>query len=389
MKLGFHYHICYSTNNFSNYLPTHFGLFIEQLAKNVDELVLFLHKSNSHDEKLYDYKLNIKNCKIVHLSNEKSAYFRFFLGRKIIKKYKSEIEKCDYFLLRGPSPLNHIFSALFPKKRIANLIVGDYKAGSKFLKQPIYRIAAVKILNILMHNAYIQSLKNTKLVFNSEVLFDNYNNLSPDSTIINTTNILKSDIQWIDRPNLLENKIIKLLFVGRIEWAKGLIELIETIKLLNSKCDRKFEMHIVGWDESKDQHIINEFKNLVKKKSVENYFIFHGKKKPGSELYQYYKNSDIFVLPSYQEGFPRTIWEAFANCLPVITTPVGSINRKLTNNIQAVFVEVKNSVDICDAVQKIIENIELHQTLIKNGFEKVKENTIENQVEKLVKYIKS
>jgi len=44
------------------------------------------------------------------------------------------------------------------------------------------------------------------------------------------------------------------------------------------------------------------------------------------------KKSDLFILPTYSEGFPNSILEALNNGLPIISTPVGGISDSVINN---------------------------------------------------------
>lgn len=389
MILGFHYHVSFSRDKGSYYLPAHFGIFIIELARNVEKIVLFLHEDMNFVHTFYDLKIDKSNIQIVRLSSTLPAYNRFFNGRKLISAVKDELNKCTHLLLRGPSPLNHLFKLYFPKSKITNLMVGDYKAGNKFIHQPFYRRYAVKGLNYLMHNAYIRSIQNTKIVFNSEVLYENYAYLSKKSLIVNTTNIYQKDIKWEDRESLTNKPILKLLYVGRLEWAKGLNELIEVLKALNEDDKRPVELHIVGWDESENQVILKSFEQKIKDNNLSNHYFFHGKKKPGVELYAFYKMADFFLLPSYQEGFPRTIWEAFANCLPVIVTPVGAIPFKLIDRKHALFCKVKDAQSIKLQIVELIKNNQLHQQIVKNGYELVQKNTIEFQTKRLIDFIKS
>lgn len=387
MILGFHYHICYQIKGNQSFLPAHFGIFIEELSKNVDTLVLFLHEDTKKSDSFYDYEVSIKNIKIIRISKSYPAYTRFMAGKLLINGIKSEILKCDFLLLRGPSPLIHSFTNIFPKSRITSLVVGDYRAGNNFIKQPFYRIFAVKSLNLVMHYFFCHSIRNTRIAFNSEALFDKYRYLSSRTAVVNTTNIYQKDIKWISREPLVNKAKIKLLYVGRIDWAKGLLDLLEVLNDLNNKNNQKIELHIVGWDESEEESCLQLFEKKIIEKKLSDFYFFHGKKKPGDELYAYYKMADIFVLPSYQEGFPRTIWEAFANCLPVITTPVGSIPRKLVDEKHVLFCEVKKSKSIIHQIERLINNEILYQKIIKNGFELVKVNTIETQTKKLINFI--
>ena len=387
MILGFHYHFPFGAHNGNNYVPGHFGLFIEEIAKNVTKLRLFLFKREIFDSNFFDYRITSPNIEVFEVSKEEPAYIKYFYARKFVNNILPDLALCDYLLLRGPSPMNYAFSEKFDKTKLTNLIVGDYSEGIKYIQQPFYRIGAVKLLNYLMDRSYVKSLIGTKICCNSEILYKKYSLLSKKNTIINTGNIKATDIETIERQNLLLKPKIKLLYVGRIDWAKGFKEMLECLVELNNNQNKIFELNIVGWDETKGELVKKAVLKLAKELNINSNIIFHGKKKPGKELYQFYKDADIFILASYQEGFPRTIWEAFANGLPVVTTPVGSISLKLNNRQHALFCEVKSSMSLYELILEIIQNYELMKTCIDKGYSMVKENTIENQVNKLVNYI--
>ena len=387
MILGFHYHIPFSSKNNQNFVPGHFGLFLQELAKNVDELVLFLFYSDDFDSKYFDFHVSQPNIKIVQIGNNSPAYVKFFFARIIVRKHKTELKRCTKFLLRGPSPMCYAYSSYFYKKDICNLVVGDYLLSLKFLNQPFYRRLPVKALNYLMHYSYISSLKDTALAFNSEALQIQYGSLASRTDLINTGNVRMSDITFTHRSNIISKPIVRLLYVGRIDWAKGFEEMLQMLSSINSKSLQRFELDIVGWDESKNNHVLNSIKSRVSNLGLEEFVIFHGKKQPGKELYSFYTLADIFLLPSYQEGFPRTIWEAFANNLAVITTPVGSISMKIKNYTHALFCEVGNSESIEEKILELINEPEIYQNLIRNGRELVLLNTIEEQTRRLVEFI--
>ena len=61
---------------------------------------------------------------------------------------------------------------------------------------------------------------------------------------------------------------------------------------------------------------------------------FHGRDKYGAPLFNFYRKSDIFIHPTYHEGFPRVLWEAAVNCSPIVTTSVGGIPNLLQNYLE-------------------------------------------------------
>ena len=101
-----------------------------------------------------------------------------------------------------------------------------------------------------------------------------------------------------------------------------------------------------------------------------------------------YRMSDIYIHPSYHEGFPRTLWEAMANSVPVICTSVGSIPLELDNSLDALIIEPRSSNEIKIAIQNLLIDSVLRKTLIKNGILKASQNTLEIQSKKLIKKLK-
>ena len=146
-----------------------------------------------------------------------------------------------------------------------------------------------------------------------------------------------------------------MLFTGRFVLQKGLIELLDSVASL-SKEDFNIELHLVGWEESDDKPFEKKLKSYAKSLNIESRIIFHGLKSVGDELNAMYRMADIYVLPSHHEGFPRTIWEAMANSLPVVTTTVGSIPLYLKNKIHASLVAPRDKKSLHNAIKFIIKN---------------------------------
>jgi len=107
-----------------------------------------------------------------------------------------------------------------------------------------------------------------------------------------------------------------LLFLGRIHPKKGLLPLLEGFKLaLDRKADSQHEWSLViaGWDDGGHEQGLREY---VRDNALEKSVFFAGPLY-GIAKEEAYESSDWFVLPSYSEGLPMTILEAWAHGLPV------------------------------------------------------------------------
>jgi len=178
---------------------------------------------------------------------------------------------------------------------------------------------------------------------------------------------------------------IKILYTGRLDLSKGLVELINAAGLLLK--DLAVELHLVGWEDNVNHPVETTLRKRVSELDIDKYVIFHGKKKIGKELNEIYRMADIYCIPSYNEGFPRTIWEAMANGLPVIASRVGGIPYYLEHEVDALLIEPKSVDAIVKSVHKIITNKALRFNICKNGMNKALGNTIDKRSDELIRFL--
>lgn len=148
------------------------------------------------------------------------------------------------------------------------------------------------------------------------------------------------------------------LFVGRFDWQKGIEYLIEAVHLIDKELlDKKnVQFNLVG-----DWEFIHTYKMLIKKYSLEKYFVFKGKLF-WNNLIREYKSNHCFVLPSLAEWQPLTLLEAMASKLPVIVTDVGDNKYFVENEKNGYIIPSEDAL----ALSKGILNILYMNTLDNN-----------------------
>jgi glycosyltransferase involved in cell wall biosynthesis len=383
MQIGYHYHVPYRIINGKIYLPSYFGLFIDELAKNSKVLYLFLFEQVKFNSEIEDYELISLNIKLVSLGPFPTFYHRLlypFRFIKICKKYASEL---DHFIIRSPTPLSpYLYLSIKKQCKVTLMIVGDYVKSLGGLEQPIYRKIPIIILTYYYQLLHLITVKNANVMVNSYEMLQYLRKYNHNIKLIKTTTLLENS--FFKRNDTCQSDTLKLLYTGRINFAKGLMELLLAVYQLQKLSMSKIELHIVGWEDRSNISITGLLKNKAKELGLENNLIFHGKKKIGFELNSFYKMADIYVIPSYHEGFPRTIWEALSQSTPVIATAVGGIPHYLTNKKNVILISPKSIPEIVDAVTLLKENSLLRQELIKNGYEIAKEVTLEHQTKLLI-----
>jgi glycosyltransferase involved in cell wall biosynthesis len=118
-----------------------------------------------------------------------------------------------------------------------------------------------------------------------------------------------------------ENRRV-VLFLGRIHPKKGLPALLEAwakIRTMNV-CDRQSDewiLAIAGWDQGGHEA---ELRRQVADLGLQNSVVFLGPQF-GERKAACFRHCDAFVLPSFSEGLPMVILEAWASAKPVLMTP--------------------------------------------------------------------
>jgi len=385
MNLAFYYHIPIVKNNDKLYIPSYLGVFLASLSSQVSHLNLIMHEASGNDILACDFELQKDNVTWYNLGLKSPAWHRAIFHKKILKSILKKIQGVDVLLIRSPSPLAPYFYKYFPRKKICFMIVGDYNESVKNSNPKNFK-SIITLFYLIFNNwLFKRQISKTKTLVNSQELFNKYQYLAFKIEQIKTTTLSRND--FFERHNTCQNNVINLIFTGRIDLQKGLVELVTATSYL-IKRNRNVVCNIVGWESNINNPVQKELVSLAKLLKIEKQLIFHGRQSVGAMLNSKYRMADIFVLPSYHEGFPRTIWEAMANSLPVITTPVGSIPKTLTKEENVLLVKPKESIKLANEIERIIDNSSLRKKLIKNGFIIALENTLENQTTNLITKLK-
>lgn len=361
-------------------------MFIDELARNTSELWLFMHTAVGKEIAESDYRLESRNIVFISLGKKQSPWKRTFFSRSIIKKVHEKIDAIDAFLIRSPSPMVPKLNVLGDQVKIFYLVVGDYGEGAE-------QIGRKGIKNFLLYTYFkyvdrkiVGCYKTRDLFVNSPELFSKYEDKSKSIQLIRTTTLRGSDFSKKSKIEL--SNPIELLYTGRIDVTKGLRELIHSVARLNNALQYNVKLNIVGWEPSFNKPVEKELLGIAKEHKISDKIVFHGKAKIGDELNNKYRSADIYVLPSYHEGFPRTIWESMANSLPVIATNVGAIPLYLKNEHHALLIEPRDVDALTDAIKRMIDEESTRNRLLENGFLLAQEASLETQTSNLMNKIK-
>ena len=144
--------------------------------------------------------------------------------------------------------------------------------------------------------------------------------------IIPFENPCLTELQIIEGNQIVKTKQFgapyQVVFVGRIDSAKGIDIIIEFIQKIDNS-DIEF-FHVIGEGELKD-----EFEKVLNATKIPNNFYGN---LPQTELFEILKIAHCIFLPSKSEGFPKVLAEAMNfGCIPIAST-VGSITHYIKDS---------------------------------------------------------
>ena len=173
-----------------------------------------------------------------------------------------------------------------------------------------------------------------------------------DTKLLVVRNWLSSEFQ--NQPVLPKNKNKKIVFcfVGWIVKEKGIVELLEASKILAAE-GLDFELILAGGGDLEDF-----CKSFVINNNLDSFISLLGWQS-SFEIKELYSSSDVFVLPSYAEGFPNSLLEALFMGLPIISTDVGGISDSLQNDVNGFLISPNNTSELLIAMKNYLLNPEL------------------------------
>jgi glycosyltransferase involved in cell wall biosynthesis len=168
--------------------------------------------------------------------------------------------------------------------------------------------------------------------------------------------------QFRKKNNIKEKYLV--LFFGRLNPTKGPEILAKTAINITKK--RKDIFFIwVGPDEGKAE----EVKELIKNYPNMRYL---GPIKGKENIAEMYQSVDVYVLPSYREGLPLTLFEAMASNIPIVASPVNGIPYEMKEGVNGFFSDYGDIDSLEKNIIKLIENPSLSKKISENNSKKSK-----------------
>lgn len=316
-----------------------------ELAKGFDKYYLFARSTRNKFETFKED--NITLILIPKIVNEVRIFIlSSFLIFFYIKKLKITYILCQSAIFGG--------TASIVAKRIFGIPVMIEIHGEEYFRlmdtQKLYlkpfswflifiykRANKVRSLNPYM----TQKLYNSGIKNNVTEIFNRVN--------LQLFNQIKTDFQ-------AQNESINIVSVGRFVKEKNYENLIKYL----SRSDIKFHLTLIGGGELKTKYLeliqdLNQHENFTLIDWIDQ-----------KDFISILINSDIYIQSSISEGMPRTIVEAMALQMPIISTKVGSIEGVIENEVNGLLVSIRED-EIIGAILRLYNSESLRSELAHNA----------------------
>lgn len=225
------------------------------------------------------------------------------------------------------TPVALFFAKIFKKKLVFRMFGGNfdryYKNGPKLIQR--------LLIDYVIKNSNI-------LFFETKYSVEYFLKINPNTYWF--PNVRKRPLS--QRTSDREYKK-RFIFLGHIRHEKGIDEILEASTML----DDNFSIELYGTirDKKYNELLWEKFPKVKYKGELE-----------PEKVYDKLLENDVLLLPSYREGYPGVLIEAFGVGLPVIVTNLRGINEMLDGKECGVLIEPKDAGQLAEAMKYIDNN---------------------------------
>lgn len=295
------------------------GLVVEEFAGNITIYKVGIHKKNLHFWR-------------------KTEVIEWLVRAR--RHYRRLLRRNDYDLAHAFSgfPTGWLCYRTAERLRYVISLRGSDVPGQNVRLQREYRILA-PVFRAIWRNA-------AALVACSEGLKNRALSFLPSVSIGVIPNGVELDRFYPAQENE-EPQTLKLLTVGRLSATKRVEMLIDAVDILRKE-GRDVRFTIAGGGQLERQ-----LRNGISGRDLRDVVRIAGRVDP-EKIPQLYRDSDIFISASVQEGMSNAMLEAMASGLPIIATRCEGVDELIADN--GVIVERANAEELAGAIRSLAEH---------------------------------
>lgn len=229
--------------------------------------------------------------------------------------------------------------------------------------------------------------KNIKVILLADALYQDVEKYVKRENVFICPNGIPTSLD-VEPASERKNLVPQLLFLSNLLVDKGVLVLLDALKILKQK-GYSFVCNFVGGETAEIDAV--RFAEEAEKRGLNDMAIYLGKKY-GVEKNEEYRKSDIFVFPSLNEAFPLVNLEAMEFKLPIVASDVGGVTAEVQDGVNGFICEPGNTDAFVESISKLLDDSDLRKRMGEMGYKKfLDEFTIkkfeEGMVETLLKNV--
>ncbi len=316
---------------------------LKSYSRSFNKVYVFTYKNENYH--LFENNVLVAN---------KSRLHRYIYSILLPIYHVHEIKNCD--VLRGyqiTGGLPCLIAKLFFNKPFVVNYGYDYEKFAeiegKKLQSILYKVVSPIILKLA--DAIIVTTPKLALKIKS---------ICPNKTYVIPNSV---DIKMFSPSQKKKNNHhkLKIIFIGRLESQKNLINLLEAITMI------KTDLSILFIGRGSQKEIL---KKIAKEKNITLSII---DSIPHNRIPSYLRSADVFILPSLKEGHPKVLLEAMAVGLPCIASNVEG-NKEIIIDGKNGILSGTEAGELKKSIEKLIINTNLRTRLSKSARAYIIEN---------------
>ena len=221
---------------------------------------------------------------------------------------------------------------------------------------------------------YKRVFNNAEVILLSEYLYPDIKKYVSHSEVYICPNGIPEQITSTDLQDRKRgDEPVQLLFLSNLIESKGVFVLLEACDILKKK-EVSFKCVLVGGE---GDITIEKLNTRISELGLSENVLYLGKKY-NEEKKAIFLESDVFVLPSWNDCFPLVLLEAMQAGLPIISTSEGGIPDIVLDTETGYIVPQKNATALADRLEILITDPQNRKVMGKKGREHYESNfTIE------------
>jgi glycosyltransferase involved in cell wall biosynthesis len=377
MRIAVHTDQAYWRHGDSIYAARAFVVFLGQLARSVDRLVVLGRLSPEQQRSHYRLADEIEFVPLPYHADASSPLQAAGSFAGSLRAFWRTLRDVDAVWLLGPYPLSlaYVLMALVRRKRV---VLGVRQDMPQYIRNRRPGKRWIHVAGDLLEHAYRLLARRLPIVVVGPQLARNYA-AAPRLLEISVSLVRDRDIVEPGELDRSYDGELRVVSVGRLDPEKNPLMLADVTAALRER-DPRWKLVVCG-----DGPLEPELRRRLAELGVEQAVELKGHVPIDGGLVDVYRQGHFFLHVSWTEGLPQVLLEAMAAALPVVATSVGGVAEAIGGS--ALLIEPGDVGAAADSLSRLAQDSELRDGLVESGRDHVRRFTMDAECRRVAAFI--